>query len=257
MGAHGVCRLLGAYHMTLWGKIIGGAAGFALGGPLGALLGALAGHAYDAIRAEGQGEGGDPTKSVAFTIGVVALGAKMAKADGIVTGAEVNAFREVFRVDDADAASVQRVFDLARRSTAGYEAYARQVAGLFGPGSPVLEQLVDCLFHIAKADGRVNEAELAYLHEVARIFGFDEREFDRIRVSNIGDEDCEPCQVLGVSSTASLEEIKGAYRKLVREHHPDRLIAQGMPAEAIKVASEKLAAINAAYDRLKASRYFQ
>ncbi len=94
------------------------------------------------------------------------------------------------------------------------------------------------------------------MHEVARIFGFSELEFDRIRVSNLGDDDCEPCQVLGVPSDASLEEIKRTYRRLVREHHPDRLIAAGMPAEAVQVATEKLAAINAAYDRLKTARLF-
>ena len=134
--------------MSVWGKILGGAAGFALGGPIGALLGGLAGHAVDKMRAGA--EGGDGTKQIAFTIGVVVLGAKMAKADGVVTPDEIVAFRQVFRVPPEEMKNVGRVFDRARQDAEGFEPYARQIAGLFKGNPAVLEDLLDGLFHIAK-----------------------------------------------------------------------------------------------------------
>ena len=98
--------------MTIWGKIIGGVGGFAVGGPLGALIGAAAGHAVDRVRAAREAEAeADATKSIAFTIAVVALGAKIAKADGRVTRAEVNAFKDVFHVPPHELRNVSRVFD--------------------------------------------------------------------------------------------------------------------------------------------------
>ncbi len=241
--------------MSIWGKIIGGAAGFALGGPLGALLGVVGGHAFDRYRADDQPideEGA--TKKIAFTIGVIALGAKMAKADGVVTRDEIAAFREVFRVPPEEVKNVGRVWDMARRTTDGYEAYAQQIAKLFNPGSPVLEELIGSLFHIAKADGVLHDSEVAYLKRVAEIFGFDDLAFDRLRATYVGDAGADPYSVLGVDPKADDEAVKAAYRRMIREHHPDKLIAQGLPDELVSAATERMAAVNSAWDRIKKAR---
>ena len=238
--------------MSIWGKIIGGTAGFALGGPLGALLGGLAGHAFDRMR--GTQTDGDGTKQMAFTIGVIVLGAKMAKADGVVTKDEVQAFREVFHVPPEEVKNVARVFDLAKKDSQGFEPYAQQLAGMFRDNPAVLEDLLDGLFHIAKADNVYHPAENEFLQNVASIFGFSEAEFDRIRAGHVGTDDSDPYTILGVPRDASDDDVKGRYRKLIREHHPDTLIAQGVPQEFVDVANEKLAVINAAYDRIAKER---
>jgi len=241
--------------MGLWATLIGGTAGLALGGPLGALLGAVAGHAIDRLQTS-------PAKlqppeqavrSAAFTIGAIALAAKMAKADGHVTDDEIIAFGEVFTMEPGEAANMRRVFDLARQSTAGYESYARQIAALFEPASPVLEELLGALCHIARADGHVPEQELDYLRHVAELFGFVGAEFERIRWSHLGDLGwgSNPYIILGLTPDMAPETMKAAWRRLVRENHPDRLMAEGLPPQAIKLANEKLAAINAAWDDIK------
>lgn len=241
--------------MSIWGKVLGGAAGFAIGGPLGALIGVGAGHLYDKTRENASEVGaGDPTKQVGFTIAVIALGAKLAKADGVVTPDEIRAFRRVFKVAPEETKNVARIFNQARKSTAGYEPYAKQVAGMFTDNPAVLEELLNCLFHIAKADGEVHEDELTYLRNVAAIFGFTDADFARVREQNMGPDLADPYTVLGVTHDASDDEIKTAYRKLVRENHPDSLIAQGMPEEFIEIANDKLAAINAAHDKICAQR---
>lgn len=244
-----------AANVSIWGKIIGGAAGLALGGPIGALLGATAGHAVDRFTSSDSPKDEEAaTKKIAFTIGVVVLSAKMAKADGVVTRDEIAAFREVFHIPPDEVRNVGRVWDMARRDVEGFEVYAQQIARLFNPGSPVLEELLLSLFHIAKADGVVHQNEVAYLERVAEIFGFDELAFQRIRAV-AGDKDAEdPYSVLGVPQTAEDAEIKSTYRKLIREHHPDRLIAEGLPEEFVAAATEKMAAINAAYDRIAKQR---
>ena len=242
--------------MSIWGKVLGGAAGFAIGGPLGALIGAGAGHLVDKARASAFAAvvDDDPTKQVGFTIAVIALGAKLAKADGVVTPDEIRAFRRVFKVAPEESSNVARVFNMARKSTAGYEPYAKQVAGMFRYNPAVLEELLNCLFIIAKADGSVHEDELAYLQNVSAIFGFSEGDFVRIREENIGFDGADPYTILGVAHDAEDDAVKSAYRKLVRENHPDTLIAQGMPEEFVEVANEKLAAVNAAYDKICAAR---
>jgi len=241
--------------MSIWGKVIGGTAGFVIGGPLGALIGAGAGHLYDKARESAADTGdGDPTKQVGFTIAVIALGAKLAKADGVVTPDEIRAFRRVFKVAPEEASNVAKVFNLARKSAAGYEAYARQVSGMFASNPAVLEELLNCLFHIALADGVVHDDELTYLKNVSVIFGFSEADFARIREQNMGPDEADPYTVLGIPHDADDDTVKATYRKLVRENHPDALIAQGMPEEFVEIANDKLAAINAAYDRISAQR---
>lgn len=250
--------------MSIWGKIVGSAAGFALGGPIGALLGAVAGHAVDRFRDDANWDAADtddatpdPTRTVAFTIAVIVLGAKMAKADGVVSRTEVETFKRVFRIPPEEMRAVGRIFDKARNDAIGFEPYARQIARMFRDRRAVLEELLEGLFFIGEADGVLHQAEVAYLRKVAQIFGFSEVEFERILAGHPGARghmQPDPFAVLGVPHSADNGTVKAAYRKLIQEHHPDKLIAQGMPQEFVDVATEKMARINAAYDQIKSER---
>ncbi len=245
--------------MSVWGKLWGGVAGLAIGGPLGALVGAVAGHyAIDrsAKRAGQTAEDGAPEEQIAFTMGVIALGAKMAKADGVVTRDEVDAFKQVFVVPDRELKNVARVFNLAKQDVAGYDAYAKQLAGLFKSKPAMLEDILDGLFHIAKADSVVHDSELDYLSSVAGIFGLSGGDFDRIKARHVPPDESDPYLVLGISRDADDAQVKRIYRQLVRDNHPDRLIARGVPEEFVAIANEKIAAINVAYDRIEKERGF-
>ena len=239
----------------IWGKIIGAAAGLALGGPIGALIGGVAGHAVDRMRAaQEDGDGRAGTREIAFTIAVIALCAKMAKADGTVTRDEVAAFRRIFQVPPEEMKNVGRVFDQARKDARGFEPYARQVASMFAANPAVLEELLDALFYIANADGVLHPAELDYLGRVARIFGLDETTFGRIRANHESDRKTDPYAVLGADRDADDAAVRAAWLKLTRENHPDRLTAQGMPEDFVQIATERMAAINAAWDTIRKER---
>ena len=245
--------------MSIWNRIVRGVGG-ALDGPLGGLIGGIAEQAADTLRqitGEPTGESVDGTRQIAFTIGVIALGAKMAKADGQVTRDEVEAFKQVFKITPEDMKDVSRVFNLARKDVAGFEAYAGQIADLFEPASQVLEDLLHGLFHIAKADQVIHPAELDYLGKVAEIFGFDAAEFARIRAYHLGPDMADPYTILGIEADADDAKVKSTWRALIRENHPDRAIARGLPQEFVDLATEKLATINDAYDRISRQRGFK
>lgn len=231
--------------MSIWGKVSGAAAGLFVGGPVGALVGAVAGHFILDREA-------DP--GVTFTIAVVALSGKMARADGVVTEKEFEVFREAFGVPPQEEANVRRVFNLARQDIAGFEHYAGQIAKLFVDNPAMLEDVLDGLFEIAKADGVLHPGEAAFLERVAEIFGFAPNEYRRIRAAHFAPELTDPYVILGVSYVADDEEIKQTYRRLMRENHPDSLIARGVPAEFIKLATDKVAAINTAYEKIRGER---
>ena len=234
--------------MSIWGKVSGAGAGFFFAGPIGALVGAVAGHFLIDHEA-------DP--GVTFTIAVIALAGKMARADGMVSDVELEAFARVFRVPPQEEANVRRIFNLARQDVAGYEAYAQQIARLFVGNPAILEDVLDGLFEIAKADGVLHPAEAAFLEKVAEIFGFAPNEFRRIRASHFAPDLTDPYVILGVSYVADENEIKQTYRRLVRENHPDSLMARGVPPEFEKLANDKLAAINAAYEAIQKERDFR
>lgn len=192
-----------------------------------------------------------PERSVGFTIAVIALGAKMAKADGIVTRDEVAAFREVFHISPEDEAKAARVFNMARTDTAGFQDYAKRIRRMFSEDHTALCDLMEGLFYIAIADGEYHPFEDDFLSEVAEIFELDSREFRGLRARFVPDAHPDPYDVLGVSPENSPEEIRKAWRRLVRETHPDRMIARGVPIEAVKLAEQRLIAINRAWEELK------
>jgi DnaJ like chaperone protein len=231
--------------MSIWGKASGAAAGLFVAGPVGALVGAVAGHFF-------LDRDSDP--GVTFTIAIIALAGKMARADGVVSEQEFDIFRTVFTMPPEEEKNVRRIFDLARQDVAGFEHYAGQIARLFRGNPAVLEDVLDGLFEIAKADGILHPSEAQFLERVADIFGFAPNEYRRIRASHFAPELTDPYVILGLSYVADDDELKQTYRRLVRENHPDSLIARGVPAEFIKLATDKLAAINTAYEKIRGER---
>ena len=214
----------------------------------------------DAVSALANGEGlskvfdrlrTPPERSVAFAIAVIALGAKMAKADGQVTRDEVTAFREVFQIARDDEAGAARVFNLARQDVAGFEEYAVRIQKMFGAGSDMLCDLMEGLFHIAMADTEYHPAEDEFLERVAEIFGIPSSQFQAMRSRFVPDARPDPYAVLGVSPEDDLDTIRQRYRHLVRETHPDRMLARGVPEEAIKLAEKRMVDINRAWEQIR------
>ena len=177
----------------------------------------------------------------------------MAKADGVVTRDEITAFRARVHIPPAEVKQVGRFWDLARQTPDGFEDYANQVARLFAPRAPVLEQLLDLLFHIAKSDGGITAPEISYLTTVAKTFGFDEADFNRLLASHQSNGPS-PYEVLGVEHDIDDQALRQRWKQLVRTHHPDTLIADGLPEEFIAAANDRLAKINNAYDAIVRQR---
>lgn len=239
--------------MSIWTRISDAIAALAAGEGLAAM--------FDRLRSE-------PERSVSFTIAIIALGAKMAKADGAVTRDEVAVFRKIFIIAPEDEANAARIFNLARGDVAGFDAYARKIAALFNPDeranrggqSPcaddrnMLMDILEGLFQIALADGDYHPREDAFLAEVARIFGLDARCFGMVRARFVDGAPRDPYDVLGVAPNASLAVVKSAWRAAVKECHPDVMIARGVPAEAVQMAAKRLIILNTAWAEVRAQR---
>lgn len=212
----------------------------------------VAGHVANILDPDTWLPGG---RDAAFTMALIALSAKMAVADGAVTASEVRAFNATVDIAKGSEPHVERLFNLAKQDVAGYQAYARKVARFFAETPQTLEHVLDGLFFIATADGLVHEAELEYLRHVSAIFGFDEARFEQIASQHVVlAEGVDPYIVLGLAPSAPPDEVRRVYRQLVAEHHPDRLIARGVPEELIDVATARMAAINLAYQAITRPR---
>ena len=252
--------------MSYWGKLLGGVAGFAMGGPLGAVVGAALGHAADqgVPRISLGAAGLNPARMAAllgqreqvFALAVVVLSAKLAKCDGAVTRAEIDAFKRQFRIPPEAVRDIGRLFDQARDSEESFEPYAAQLGASFADNRGLLEDVLTALFAIARADRAVTVAELAVLRRVHEAFALDAAAWDRARgaATRPAQEEADPYAVLGASRGATDEDLRLAWLKLVRENHPDTLASRGVPPEFVARASEKVATINAAWDRIKRER---
>lgn len=239
--------------MSIWGKFIVSAAGFALGGPIGALIGVVAGHAIDKIKTKQILPEESALKQIGFTVGVIVLSAKMAKADGKVTKEEIRAFQNKISVPENEIKNVARLWDQAKKTTDGFEVYAQQICQLLGKNSSVLEELLNLLIIIAKADGKITKSEILYLKQVSIIFGFSIEKFERIYSSNLG-KISDPYQILGVTRNTPIVEIKNKWKLLASNHHPDKLIAQGLPIDFIEKSTNRLQEINNAWDIIKSQQ---
>lgn len=195
-----------------------------------------------------------PDRTVGFAIAVIALGAKMAKADGQVTRDEVTAFREVFQIAKVDEAGAARVFNMARTDVAGYEEYAVRIQRMFASDPKALNDLMEGLFHIAMADGFYHPGEDQFLENVAEIFKLPKIQFHSLKARFVPDAVPDPYMVLGVTADMPYKDIRAVWRKLVRETHPDSMFARGVPEEAIKLAEKRMVDINRAWDEINGAR---
>jgi len=257
--------------MSLWGKIIGGVAGFVTGGPLGAVMGAALGHAAD----QGQGSPFRPSVRQAadaaamlgsreqlFAISVVVLAAKLAKCDGPVKREEIDAFKRMFRIPPESLREVGQLFDQARDSPDPHEPFAERLGEAFEDNKGMLEDVLAALFLIARADGPLTRSEVAYLQGVQVAFRLDSLAWERARdgfnprsqAASVADSGPDPYAILGVGRDATDEAVRQAWRRLMRENHPDGLAARGVPPEFVKRATDKVAEINAAWDQVKRER---
>ena len=192
-----------------------------------------------------------PERTVGFAIAVMALGAKMAKVDGTVNRTEVRAFREIFHIKKEDEQKAAMVFDLARKDAAGYEIYAKKIKKMFGDDMPILEELFAGLFHIAVSDGNYHPLEDLFLGRVAQIFGISEQCFRALRARYVPSAEGDPYHILGVTSDMTIKQIRTAWRAIARDQHPDKLVARGLPEEAIKLAQTHLAMVNRAWETIQ------
>ena len=252
--------------MSVWGKVIGGVAGFALGGPLGAMMGVMAGSVYDKSRKTSPAHQGitnqqkqyqeisSQEKQHIFALSVITLTAKLAKADGVVTQDEIEVFKEKFKIPPNEEEQIRKIFNEAQKTAYGFESIAQQVGELFQDSHEVLEEILRNLFYVAEADGKISDSELSFLKTVSSIFKFDENTFQRISQARLNDKESDPYKVLGVKRTDNEETIKKSWIKLTKEHHPDNLVDKGMPPEFIEQVTKEMTSINTAYDKINKER---
>ena len=244
--------------MSIWGKIIGGTTGFALGGPLGAIIGMMIGGSFDrsARKFSSSNQISQQQKKNVFALCIIVLSAKIAKADGQVTKEEIYTFKEKFNIQSEEMSEVSKIFNEAKKSSFGFKNIADQVGNLFSDNKVLLEQLLNNLFYIAEADGLTSSNEVEVLRSISQSFHFNETDFQRIFHSRLNNKESDPYKILGVTREDSDNNIRKKWIELSKEHHPDYLIAKGMPKEFIKEANKELSSINLAYDKIKELRGF-
>ena len=231
--------------MSIWGRLSAATHDLSLGGQISSLL---------RFGPTSQERYAEPDNEVPFTVGVIVLSAKMAKADGSVAADEVKAFQEAFKVSAALMKQVAPAFNSAKRDAVNFEACAEQLVTLFKGNRKLLEDVLDGLFHIAKADGEVHRQEEQFLGEVAKLFGFTVSEFNSIKARHLVAAKRNPYDVLGVKPSISGEDLKSHYRMLLADSHSEQLIARGVPKEFTVIAIEKRAALSEAYEAIMKER---
>ena len=252
--------------MSVWGKIIGGVGGFLTGGPLGAVVGAALGHAADTNTGRITPGAADlaallGNRETLFAISVIVLSAKLAKADGAVKRQEIDAFKAMFRIPPENLREVGQMFDRARADSEGWEPFAERLGESFADNRAMLEDVLTALFYIARSDGPITKGELPVLQGIHLRFGLDAAAWDRAKGGGQAGSRVEQQQktddayaVLGLTPDATDDQVRQAWRGLMRENHPDGLAARGVPPDYVERATRKVAEINAAWDRIKRQR---
>jgi DnaJ like chaperone protein len=186
-----------------------------------------------------------------FAIALIILTAKLAKADGQVSKEELIAVKNKLKIPDHEIGQVGKIFNKAKEDSLGYEPYAQQIAQIYRNNPAVLDEVINILFYIAEADGKVSDSEITMIRNIAEIFGISQNQFDGIRESRKDSDKLNPYIVLGCSSNDDFVTIRKKYLKLSKEHHPDVLMNKGVPPEVIEESKKKMRSINSAFDQVE------
>ena len=236
--------------MSIWGSLLGGMVGFSFGGPIGALIGSMIGGRLSSSR-RGDFRQGFVQQQQIFAISLIILTAKLAKVDGYVSKEELVAVKEKLKIPEHEIDQVGKIFNKAKEDSLGYERYAQQIAQIYRTNPAALDEVINILFYIAEADGKVTDSEANYIKNVSTIFGLNTNQFEGIREARVGSHKQNPYIILACNPNDDLQTIRKKYLQLSKEHHPDVLISKGLPKELIEESEKKLAAINSAYDKIE------
>ena len=236
--------------MSIWGSLIGGVVGFSFAGPIGALIGSMIGGRISSARKSGFQHRFSQPQQV-FAIALIILTAKLAKADGQVSKEELIAIKNKLKIPEHEIDQVGKIFNKAKEDSLSYEPYAQQIAQIYKNNPAVLDEVINILFYIAEADGKVSDSEIAMIQSIAKIFNINQNQFEGIKESRKDVGKLNPYIVLGCSSDDSFPTIRKKYIKLSKEHHPDVLMSKGVPVEVIEESKKKMRTINAAFDQIE------
>ena len=264
--------------MSWWGKVIGGALGFVVSGPIGALLGAAIGHSFDkglsGLEAMSPGNFSTENIQAAFFTATFSIMGKVAKSDGIVSQEEIDIAQATMarmQLSSEQKKAAQTLFAEGKSSSFDYRAVATQLRQECGRRRNLLQMFLEIQVQTALADGELHPAEQSILLELAELLGFSRNQFEQLLAMAAAqqrfynghqqnDQVNEPSrlkkayEVLGLNEDCSDQELKRAYRRLMSQHHPDKLVAKGLPEEMMKIATEKTQQIKEAYDLVKQNR---
>ncbi len=236
--------------MSLIGGIVGGMIGFTLLGPIGALVGSVMGSRMTR-QAKSRRNPNNLDHQVAFFTALFACLAKIAKADGRVSEEEVSKIESFisnkFNFSEDERNFAINIFQKAKSDSVPFEAYAKQLYQLLGSSPNSLLVFYELLFELAMADGEMHENEERLLRKIPNIFGFDKNVYKDLYNKYVGNIS-NAYEILGVTKSMTLEEIKKVYRVKRKEFHPDALISKGLPEELIEKAKEKFIEIQAAFE---------
>lgn len=239
------------------GSIFGGVIGLTLGGPLGAIAGAALGHALSERGAPVRRVGEHEQAQAGFFISTFSMLAKMARADGRVTQEEIDLVTRFMRDElqlDAEAERYAiRIFRAAKDSPVPFEEFAGQFQDIFRHEPQMRAAMLELLVRLASADATIDEPERRHLRNAARIFDVSSESFEQL-IAQQSTDFSHHYSVLGITEDASMDEIKRAYRKLVTEYHPDKVIAKGLPDEFVRFAERKFQEIQESYEKIREQR---
>lgn len=261
--------------MSWWGKLMGGSFGFMLGGPLGAILGVALGHQLDKAMRNIMndpefGSGRIERVQQAFFTATFSVMGHLAKADGQVTNDEIDLARRVMaqmQLNEEQRKVAINLFNEGKQADFPLDEALQQFRRECHRRHNLIHMFLEILISTAIADGKIDDKEHQLLLHISSVMGVSANAFEQL-LRMVGAQQAyhqqgqspanrlqEAYEILGVEKTASDAEIKKAYRRLMNQHHPDKLVAKGLPEEMMKIATEKTQEIKEAYEHIKQSRH--